>query len=69
MRISPLAYVGIADVRLMETFYNISYPNDSIPKAKLAAEKALSIQPNSGEALANLAMIYHVFDYDFDQSK
>ena len=51
-----LAYVGIADTYLLEPYYNISHPNDSIPKAKLAAEKALSIQPNSGEALANLAM-------------
>jgi TolB-like protein/Tfp pilus assembly protein PilF len=60
-----LAYVGIADTYLLEPYYNISHPNDSIPKAKLAAEKALSIQPNSGEALANLAMIYMGYEYDF----
>ena len=60
-----LAYVGIADTYLLEPYYNISQPNDSIPKAKLAAEKALSIQPNSGEALANLAMVYMGYEYDF----
>ena len=60
-----LAYVGIADTYLLESFYNISYPNDSIPKSKSAVEKALKIQPNSGEALTNLAMISLSHDYDY----
>ena len=60
-----LAYVGIADVRLMESFYSISYPKDSVEKARQASEKALEIKPNLGEALANLAMITMSFDHDF----
>ena len=60
-----LAYVGIADVRLMESFYSISYPKDSVEKARQASEKALEIKPNLGEALANLAMIPMSFDHDF----
>jgi TolB-like protein len=59
-----LAYVGIADVRLMESFYSISYPKVSAEKAREATEKALEINPNQGEALANLAMITMSFDYD-----
>jgi len=59
-----LAYVGIADVRLMESFYNISYPKDSVEKARQASKKALEINQNQGEALANLAMISMTYDYD-----
>ena len=59
-----LAYVGIADVRLMESFYSISYPKVSAEKAREATEKALKINPNLGEALTNLAMITMSFDYD-----
>ena len=64
-----LAYVGIADTYLLESFYNISYPNDSIPKSKSAVEKALKIQPNSGEALTNLAMISLSHDYDYKHAE
>ena len=59
-----LAYVGIADVRLMETFYGISYPKEAVEKAREASEKALEINPNLGEAMTNLAMITMSFDYD-----
>ena len=59
-----LAYVGIADVRLMESFYGISYPKEAVEKAREASEKALEINPNSGEAMTNLAMITLSFDYD-----
>jgi len=59
-----LAYVGIADVRLMETFYSISYPKEAVEKAREASEKALEINPNLGEAMTNLAMITMSFDYD-----
>ena len=64
-----LAYVGIADTYLLESFYNISYPKDSIPKSKSAVEKALKIQPNSGEALTNLAMISLSYDYDYEHAE
>ncbi len=64
-----LAYVGIADTYLLEPFYNISYPRDSIPKSKSAVEKALKIQPHSGEALTNLAMISLSHDYDYKHAE
>ena len=64
-----LAYVGIADTYLLESFYNISYPKVSIPKSKSAVEKALKIQPNSGEALTNLAMISLSHDYDYKHAE
>ena len=64
-----LAYVGIADSHLLEPVYNNSYPRDSIPRSKLAAEKALSIEPNSGEALANLAMITAQYEYDYPSAE
>ena len=64
-----LAYVGIADSHLLEPVYINSYPRDSIPKSKTAAEKALSIEPNSGEALANLAMITAQYEYDYPSAE
>ena len=64
-----LAYVGIADVRLMETFYNISYPKVAIEKAREASEKALEINPNLGEAMTNLGMIAQSFDYDLPKAE
>jgi adenylate cyclase len=59
-----LAYTGIADVRLMESFYSISYPKESVEKARKASEMALETNPNLGEALTNLAMITMSYDHD-----
>ena len=59
-----LAYVGIADVKLMETFYNISHPKEAVEEAREASEKALEINPNLGEAMTNLGMISQSYDYD-----
>jgi len=59
-----LAYVGIADVKLMETFYNISHPKEAVEEAREASEKALEINPNLGEAMTNLGMITQSYDYD-----
>ena len=64
-----LAYVGIADVRLMESFYSISYPKVAAEKAREAAEKALEINPSLGEALTNLAMITMSFDHDLNKAE
>jgi tetratricopeptide (TPR) repeat protein len=56
-----LAYVGLADSHTMQE----SVPTeDSFPKAKAAAQKALELDPELAEAHASLGMI--AFEYDWD---
>lgn len=58
-----LAYVGLSDSYLMLAGRGLVPPRDVIPQAKAAAEKALAINPQSGEARASLA---HVRLHDWD---
>jgi serine/threonine protein kinase/TolB-like protein/Tfp pilus assembly protein PilF len=59
-----LAYAGIADTYAQLSFFNVFPPSDVMPKAKAAAEKALTIDNHLGEAHVSLG--YVSFTYDFD---
>lgn len=57
IRMDPLyalAYAGLADCYAMLAAYDVLPPSQSMPKAKSAALKALSIEPNLAEAHAAL---------------
>lgn len=52
------AYVGIADSYSILGFYSIIPANEAMPKSKMNAEKALSLDANNVEAYTALAFIY-----------
>jgi len=58
-----LAYVGLADSYVLMPLYGAGTPQDSNPKAKAAAEKALQIDGRLAEAHTSLAEIF-CFDLD-----
>src|ERR1700687_1303099 len=49
-----LAYVGLADTYTLLSFFTLDAPNDAFPKAKAAAEKALTIDNTLAEAYTAL---------------
>jgi TolB-like protein/Flp pilus assembly protein TadD len=60
-----LAYAGLADGYATLGAYDVLPPRQSMQKAKEAALKALSIEPNLGEAHAALARS-RMFDWDWE---
>jgi len=60
-----LAYSGMADCYALLADYGADPPNETMPKAKAAALKALQIDPNLAEAHASLAEILHDYDWDY----
>jgi TolB-like protein/Tfp pilus assembly protein PilF len=60
-----LAYSGIADCYALLADYSARPPNETMPKAKAAALKALQIDPNLAEAHASLAQILRDYDWDY----
>jgi len=59
------AYVGLADSYEELGIWGALPPFEASSKAKAAAEKALSIDPNLGEAHATLAHLHFAYDWDF----
>jgi TolB-like protein/Tfp pilus assembly protein PilF len=59
------AYSGMADCYALLANYGADSPNETMPKAKAAALKALQIDPNLAEAHASLAQILHDYDWDY----
>jgi len=61
-----LAYAGLAEGYVPLGFYCHVAPNDAMPKARSAAEKALDIDPDLAEARAVLAAVKCFFDWDLN---
>jgi TolB-like protein/DNA-binding winged helix-turn-helix (wHTH) protein/Tfp pilus assembly protein PilF len=61
------AYVGLADA--YRFLMNNLSPEEVMPKARAAAEKALVINPNLAEAHASLGLIVPYFDWDWEAAK
>jgi len=59
-----LAYAGLAEGYVPLAVYSHVAPNDALPKARSAAEKALEIDPELAEARAVLAATKAFFDWD-----
>jgi len=64
-----LAYAAMADAYayLAENF--VAAPREEMPKAKLAAEKAVSLDDNLGEAHTSLGIIKMDYDWDRDGAR
>jgi DNA-binding winged helix-turn-helix (wHTH) protein/TolB-like protein/Tfp pilus assembly protein PilF len=60
-----LAYAGLADSYTGLTFYNFAAPNETMPKAKEAATKALAIDNTLAEAHASLAHVTVNYDWEW----
>jgi eukaryotic-like serine/threonine-protein kinase len=60
------AYVGLADTYNLLGIYNLLSPDDSYPKAKAAAQKALSIDKSVGEAHISLGYAAFLYDWDWE---
>ena len=64
-----LPYSGLADSLTLLSFYEIVSPSTVMPSARLAAQKAIELDPNSAEAHASLADVLLHFDRDWDAAE
>lgn len=64
-----LAYVAISDSYASMPAYPYLSPKDAFPKAKTAAEKALSIDPDLAEAHAALAFCLTNYDWNWTEAE
>jgi TolB-like protein/DNA-binding winged helix-turn-helix (wHTH) protein/Tfp pilus assembly protein PilF len=62
---SALAYVGLADAYNVGNIMGAYSAEESLPKAKAAATKALTLDPSLAEAHAALGMEKSHYDFDF----
>lgn len=60
-----LAYAGLADAHIMLTEMGPVPPHEAMPKAKDAASKALSLDPDLAEAHSSLGVVLQDYEYDF----
>ena len=56
-----LAYVGIADTCGLFPVYGAGAPEESLPKAKAAAEKALALDESLAEAHASMGLVHYCY--------
>ena len=57
-------FAGLADTYGLLPSYNLEPALEVMPKAKLNAEKAIHLNPNSAEAFASLAWYQFIFEFD-----
>jgi TolB-like protein/Tfp pilus assembly protein PilF len=63
-----LAYAGLADSYTLLSVFGAASPQDSIPQARAAAEKALELDNTLAEAHASFGRILSGYDYDFERA-
>ena len=63
-----LAYTGLADAYAILASYSLEYvpPQEGFPKAKTAAEKALSLDDHLAEAHASLGLVKFYYEWDWN---
>ncbi len=59
-----LAYAGLADSYVLLSGFAVSTPQESFPKAKAAAQKAIELDDSLAEA--HTALAYALFNYDWN---
>jgi TolB-like protein/DNA-binding winged helix-turn-helix (wHTH) protein/Tfp pilus assembly protein PilF len=60
-----LAYVGVSEVRAMFGVFGILAPHDTFPQARTAAETAVRLAPDLGEAYTALGHVKSQYDHDW----
>jgi TolB-like protein/Flp pilus assembly protein TadD len=63
-----LAYAGLADTYVLLPAFTWAAPPDAMPKAKVAAQKALELDNTLAEAHTSLAMVLRAYDFDYNQA-
>jgi TolB-like protein/DNA-binding winged helix-turn-helix (wHTH) protein/Tfp pilus assembly protein PilF len=63
------AYAGLADVYAMMSNYALVPANEYMPKARMAAMRALQIDDSLAEAHTSLAIIAENYDYDWQTAE
>jgi TolB-like protein/lipopolysaccharide biosynthesis regulator YciM len=63
-----LAYAGLADTYVLLPAFTWAAPQDAMPKAKVAAQKALELDNTLAEAHTSLAMVLRAYDFDYTQA-
>ena len=64
-----LAYAGIAESYVLLHTFSQSYEMELFPKAKQAAEKALTLDEHLGEAHAALALYREQYEWNWDEAE
>ena len=64
-----LPYTGLADAFILLAIHGVRSPEDTYPKARAAAAKALEIDPSLAEAHVALADISKGFDWDWGRAE
>ncbi len=66
-----LAYTGLADAYSILASYSLEFipPREGFPKAKAAAEKALSLDDQLAEAHASLGLVKFYYDWDWKEAE
>ncbi len=62
----PAAHAGLADTYTFMSDFGVASPAELRPRAMAAAERALALDPGSGEGLAALGRAQFLFDWDFE---
>lgn len=62
---AAVAYAGLADAYSLLTEHGFLDPVEATPRARAAAEKALTLDPASAEAHVSLAFVRSLFDWDW----
>jgi TolB-like protein/Flp pilus assembly protein TadD len=60
-----LGYAGLADAYLLLTDYGIVHPAEAMPRARIAASRALELDPRSSEAHTSLAFIRSNYEWQW----
>src|SRR6266542_3579356 len=69
IRLDPnysLAYVGLADTYTLLSFFTLAAPSEAFPKAKAAAERALTIDNTLAEAYTALGQYKAYYEWDWN---
>lgn len=63
------AHAGLADAWALLAVYGAVAPHEAMPAARLAAERAASLQPAMAEPHAALGLVRSAFDWQWDQAQ
>lgn len=66
---NPVLYSGLADAYVVLSLLGFRPPRDVCPKAKVAAEKALSLDESIAEAHNSLAVIKHLYEWNWEEAE
>ena len=64
-----LAYSGLADAYVVMPAYLPTSSHDSYPKARTAAQHAISLDDELAQAHATVGVVLHEYDWKFDESE